>query len=1052
MNRIRTAALGLTGAAALSATAAADLAGFVAFTRNVGSNTVIDVFVGVTNASDKFLNVYATNSNGTFVQKAGLATKTWKPDMAGFGSTRATADDSFMTAGTFSGGSYGGEYYASANTNGDPSFTGTSWNGTPASAAATTIPYVDMGNPDNDGAGWYSGDPPSEDNGAEPLADIPGTRSNSTRISGGGAASAASATHGIWVAHLVLSGNNRTLGEGGTATWAASASVTSGGSTVQARHRFVLEVAPSAPTSVAASDGTSTAGVTVTWSAPSGATGYKVFRADGSASPSTQIGTSAGASYSDTTAVAGTLYNYAVKATNSSGDSPLSTANAGWRNVPAPTGVSASDATSTSGVTVTWNAVGGATGYKVFRAQGSGSATQVGTTLAAVRTFVDTTAAAATVYKYSVRATTAAGDSAASATDDGSRAGTVPTGVSATDGTSTASVTVTWNAVVGATGYKVFRAQGSGSSSQVGTTAASVRTFADSTAVGGVLYSYSVKATTADGDGTASAADPGWRNVPAPAAVGASDGTSATGITVTWGAVTGATGYKVYRSQGSAAASLVGTTSATTRTLTDSTAAIGVAYSYAVKAATAAGDSASSASDTGWRNVAAPTGVSATDGSSSTEVTVTWNAVSSATGYRVFRSLGSGAPAQVGTTSATVRTFADTTAVPGTVYAYTVKARSALGDGAASAPDNGSRGVSPPTGVSASDGTSTATVTVTWNAYAGATGYKVYRSQGSATPAQVGTTTASVRTFTDPFVDAGVPYSYTVRATTASGDSATSAPDTGWRGVAPPVGVVASDGEFTTHVRVTWSPSTNAAVTGYRILRKIGTAAETTVGSVAGRTTAAFNDTGIPVGSVGTYRVAALTAAGASTPSASNTGFKKNSTSMPTGDQGAPPSDGGEQAQASSGSGLARRGTVAGLSPNPGGPAQAAASSATAGGAGSPSTGWPGGLPLAAASCELVTARIDLMRPLAEPAERPVLDALLAAPAPGANSGEPDQGCVACRLLAGDVDLDGTSGAPDAIAWLDAWSRGDWATADIDRDGWMDDRDLGLVLRALHGP
>jgi len=92
------------------------------------------------------------------------------------------------------------------------------------------------------------------------------------------------------------------------------------------------------------------------------------------------------------------------------------------------------------------------------------------------------------------------------------------------------------------------------------------------------------------------------------------------------------------------------------------------------------------------------------------------------------------------------------------------------------------------------------------------------------------------------------------------------------------------------------------------------------------------------------------------------------------------------------------------------------------------------------------------------PAERfrqrlvPLLDALLAAPAPGANSGEPDQGCVACRLLAGDVDLDGTSGAPDAIAWLDAWSRGDWATADIDRDGWMDDRDLGLVLRALHGP
>jgi MYXO-CTERM domain-containing protein len=176
-------------ASAVVASADAGFLGFVASSRTVGAVTVIDIFAGVQNANDKFLNVYNTTSNGVFVQKAGLANKTWKPDAAGFTSTRNTLDDSFMTAGTFSGGSYGGEYYASTNTNGDPNFTGTSWNATPASAAATTIPAL---------AGWYTGDPTSVDNNAESLAGLV------NRVNG---TNAAGANFGIWCAHLVLTGN-----------------------------------------------------------------------------------------------------------------------------------------------------------------------------------------------------------------------------------------------------------------------------------------------------------------------------------------------------------------------------------------------------------------------------------------------------------------------------------------------------------------------------------------------------------------------------------------------------------------------------------------------------------------------------------------------------------------------------------------------------------------------------------------------------------------------------------------------------------------------------
>jgi hypothetical protein len=192
--------IAIVGTASLVASADAGFSGFVASVRNSGAYTIIDIFAGVSNASDKFLNVYNLNSDATggFFQATGLANKTWKPDAASFNSTRSTID-SFMTAGTYSGGAYGGEFYASTNTTGDPNFTGTSWNATPASAAATTIPA---------NAGWYTADPTSVDNNAESLAGLVG------RVNGSGGAAA---NFGIWCAHLVVLGNNATIG-GASAT------------------------------------------------------------------------------------------------------------------------------------------------------------------------------------------------------------------------------------------------------------------------------------------------------------------------------------------------------------------------------------------------------------------------------------------------------------------------------------------------------------------------------------------------------------------------------------------------------------------------------------------------------------------------------------------------------------------------------------------------------------------------------------------------------------------------------------------------------------------
>ena len=233
---MKAVAIAIVGTASIVASADAGFLGFVASVRTVGANTVIDIFAGVSNESDKFLNVYNANISttlaGGFVQKAGLATKTWKPDTAGFTSTRNTLDDSFMTAGTFSGGQYGGEYYASSQTNGDPNFTGSSWNATPASPAATTVPA---------NAGWYTGDPTSVDNRAESLAGMIGrVNTFATAASGNtaGSVGSANANFGIWCGHIVVAGNGIM---GTNLLWSASISIKDGvtGATDQRISTFV---------------------------------------------------------------------------------------------------------------------------------------------------------------------------------------------------------------------------------------------------------------------------------------------------------------------------------------------------------------------------------------------------------------------------------------------------------------------------------------------------------------------------------------------------------------------------------------------------------------------------------------------------------------------------------------------------------------------------------------------------------------------------------------------------------------------------------------------
>jgi fibronectin type 3 domain-containing protein len=806
--------------------------------------------------------------------------------------------------------------------------------------------------------------------------------------------------------------------------------------------RVDVGVVESAPTNVAATDGASTAAVRVTWTAGLNATGYQVLRTApggsavlvGSVLPNVTL-------FDDTTAVPLVQYTYTVRSLGPSG-AGFDASDVGWIGIPAPTGLVASQGASTEGVALAWNAVPNVEGYRVFRAVGSGASTEVATPDS--NSYLDTSADSGVTYTFTVRARGITGDGPATAPVTGWRNVAAPSGLEATEGTLTTGVALTWSAVEGATGYKVLRALGSATPSQVGTSAGTG--FTDATAVAGKVYSYTVRARTAAGDSAASAADAGWRNVAAPAGLSATDGTLATGVKLTWGSVQGAAGYRVFRSADGGEATQLAAPTATN--FTDTTAAAGTVYSYTVKARTAAGDGAAGAADTGWRNVAAPSGLAATEGTLTTGVGLTWTAVPGAAGYTVLRKLGSAAAAEVGTTA--TAGYTDTTALAGTVYSYTVRATTAAGDGPTSAADTGWRNVAAPSGLEATEGTLTTGVALTWSAVEGATGYKVLRALGSATPSQVGTSAGTG--FTDATAVAGKVYSYTVRARTAAGDSAASAADAGWRNVAAPAGLSATDGTFADKVVLRWTAQSNSAVTGYRLLRRLpGQAGFELLVAVTGRTTVTANDTAIPAGVTGTYSVEAVTAAGNSAASATDTGFR---TGVP--EESPPP--GGE-------------GGVAGNDPPPEGapPPPRSGSQGVGSSLSESGTGREGG-PSADdgdfdhRSCDALRARVEsMLAAMAAPGDgaRPHDDdtlrrtrALLApARAVGAQGGHEALVTVACAIALGDADADGWVDGADVLAFLTAWSARDAVLADVDRDGTVGDEDLVVMARsfARHG-
>ncbi len=316
-----------------------------------------------------------------------------------------------------------------------------------------------------------------------------------------------------------------------------------------------------------------------------------------------------------------------------------------------------------------------------------------------------------------------------------------PTFVSASDGAYAIMVQVTWNSSSGATHYQVYRATSAlGTKTPLGAWQSST-SFNDYPPTPETTYYYWVKAAMSSSgynQSGYSAYDTGWRTVPPdpPTGVVASDGAYTDMVWVTWNSSSRATHYRLYRSDSATGPETALTGWQTARVYADSSATPGVTYYYWVKASLSNSgydQGGYSTYDTGFRALSPPTGVLASDGTYTDKVRVTWDWSSSFSFYGLYRATS---PTEFPTALAgwqTARTYDDTSATPGTTYYYSVRGLDTTSGEITSfsAYDTGFRALVPPaapTGVSASDGTYTDKVRVTWNSSSGATHYHVYRS------------------------------------------------------------------------------------------------------------------------------------------------------------------------------------------------------------------------------------------------------------------------------------------------------------------------------------
>ena len=526
--------------------------------------------------------------------------------------------------------------------------------------------------------------------------------------------------------------------------------------------------------------------VTLTWKKVSKAEGYLIYRKDTDDGKYNQIGTVTSGStltYTDTVKSNNKTYTYKVQAYNTNNGKQgvgaySSTKSAKTLAKAKITGITSSDE---EVLKISWKKVSGAKGYIISRSTKKDSGYKEIDTVTGKTSYSDDTVKAGKTYYYKVEAYNVnSGTKGYGGASDAVAGKTAKrTKITSIVSTNEKTLTIKWNKISGAYGYRIKRSTEEDGTYKVIKTIKSGNTtsYKDTSVKAGKTYYYTVETMVKTGDNICYSGDcasvEGRTAKKAKIKYAVSNGSEQ--IEVNWGAVSGAYGYRIKRSTSKngtykVVATLKGKNNTTYQ---DKNLKTAKTYYYKVETINKvngkkgySGDSAAVSAKT-----LKTTSITAVKATGSTSVKLEWKAVDGASGYQVYRSASkdSGYEKVGQVKGKNTKTYEDKTLEAGKTYYYQVRAykSNSAKNGVASFSKAQKAWTIKQVVLSQITSDSKNQVTLGWKKISKAEGYVIYRSSKSNSGFEkiAAISSSATLTYTDKDVTSGNTYYYKIAAT-----------------------------------------------------------------------------------------------------------------------------------------------------------------------------------------------------------------------------------------------------------------------------------------------
>ena len=377
--------------------------------------------------------------------------------------------------------------------------------------------------------------------------------------------------------------------------------------------------------------------VHLTWTAVEDAALYYVYRVPDHADGYEDVTVTEALEYVDETAVPGVLYCYYVVPAWEDGTIEQSAAGTVYAvcDLAQPVIQTANDA-ATGNITVSWKTIEGAVAYEVYGSDAEDGDFVLLATVTETK-WVDTTKMAEERGYYKVAALAENPEANSVLSKVKTRLADLPRPtVTVSNDAATGKVKLTWPEVEGAVKYSVY-----GSTSKDGSYTL-LKTVTGTSHIhkngkAGTMYYYKVRAVASDTNANSAYSAVRSRTCDLARPVIERGATTVSSIKITWNKVTNSNGYIVYRSTSkNGTYTKIGTTTAVS--YTDKKVSAGKTYYYKVvaRSSNSAANSVKSLSITAKAVPAAPV-MKTTANATKTSIKVSWNQVSGASGYYVYR-------------------------------------------------------------------------------------------------------------------------------------------------------------------------------------------------------------------------------------------------------------------------------------------------------------------------------------------------------------------------------------------------------------------------------